>query len=118
MASTTRTSGSSVLSAAVGAIAAAATIAFFQAEPSPTVQDQGPPNGRVRVIGASELDRSRLDRLEQELAVLRQGAAREAAPREEVSPSAMTDPDDLAPPPDPAQEYAEQQIAKQDWLTR
>src|SRR5262249_48616079 len=37
---------------------------------------------------------------------------------EAVRPHAMTAPDDLAPPPDPEQEYAEQQVLKHDWLTR
>jgi hypothetical protein len=101
----------------VGAVAAAATIAFFQAETPATVNEQVRAE-QVRVIDASGLDRARLDRLEQELALLRQGAARKAAPREEVSPSAMTGSHDLAPPPDPEREYAEQQGIKEDWLTR
>src|SRR5262245_20514370 len=117
MASTIGTSFNAVLSAGVGAVAAAATIAFFQAESSATGNEQVRTE-QVRVIGASELDRSRLDRLEQDLALLKHGTTRQAAPRKEVSPSAMTAPDDLAPPPDPEQEYAKQQVIKQDWLTR
>src|SRR5262245_16279779 len=117
MASTTGTSFNAVLSAAVGAVAAAATLTFFHAEPSATGKEQVRTE-RVRVIGGSEFDRSRLDRLEQELALLKHGTAREAAPREEARPHAMTAPDDLAPPPDPEREYAEQQVLKQDWLTR
>src|SRR5262245_28517416 len=117
MASTIGTSFNPVLSAGVGAVAAAATIALLHAEPAATVNRQVRTE-HVRVLGASEPDRSRLDRLEQELALLKHGTARQAAPRQEVRPSAMTAPDDLAPPLDPAQEYAAQQVIKQDWLTR
>jgi hypothetical protein len=117
MESTTRTRLNTILSAAVGAVAAAATIAILPTEPS-RMAGERPGTERVREIGTSDVDRSRLERIERELALLRQRPAHEDAPREAAREHLTNDAEDLAPPLDPEQGYAEQQVLKEDWLTR
>jgi hypothetical protein len=102
-------------------------MAFLGSEPSMTAEPVPAEPVRTepaRAEDASDLDRARLDRVERELVLLRQGVARAAAEAQAAAENgaaealATTDADDLAPPPDPEQEYVEQQAVKQDWLTR
>jgi hypothetical protein len=117
MESITRSRLNTILSAAVGAVAAAATITILPTEPSRLAEER-PRTERVREMDTSDVDRSRLERIERELAALRRRPAHEDAPRDAAREHITTDAEDLAPPPEPEQGYVEQQVLKEDWLTR
>jgi hypothetical protein len=117
MGSTTRTRLNTVVSAAVGAVAAVATIAIFPTPPSPRVDERAQTEA-APAVGASDVDRTRLERIEREIALLRGRAARDDTPRDEATDHRPSDEKDLAPRFDPDEAYAEQQIAKEDLLAR
>ena len=114
MASTTGTRLNALLSATVGAVAAAVTIGFLQGEHTP--QPAEPAHvATVHSVGAGDAALDRLERLERELAVLDRRIFPQNAPSAELAVSPSVEAEDPLPP-DAEQEYAEQQAMKEDWL--
>lgn len=112
MASIIGTSIGFIVPATVGAAAATATILLLQPQSLQTIETRVE-HETVREIVAKP-DDTRLDRIEHELQVLRQNAAQSVV----ANAQEPAVPEDVSQPPDPEQEYAEQQQMKEDWLAQ